>query len=239
MERKERPARQAVKEASGTLLHWSSAPSAVAVVVAAHWLAASGNAGDHAGLVYGSSFVVFALLLPAVSLLREYVDRRTTRLQEVLRSSSVSAETLKSQRQMFDRLAGTAAPLQRAIVLTVIAAVASSVAIIAPSVTVWDDAPSFLVFSLADLLTGLALICLIGTVAATFPFTWHLLIRSDQLRAVEEAINLKGQVAQSTGSAQTASAGPAELAEPSAPVGGNQQSPRRSEETGTDAEERG
>ncbi len=58
------PARQAVKEASRTLLHWSSAVSAVAVVIAAHWLAASGGAVDHAGLVYGTSFVVFALLLP-------------------------------------------------------------------------------------------------------------------------------------------------------------------------------
>jgi hypothetical protein len=230
------PARQAVKEASGTLLHWSSAVSAVAAVVAAHWLAVSEEAGDHAGLVYGSSFVVFALLLPAVSLLREYVDRRTTRLQEVLRSSSVSAETLKSQRQMFDRLAGTAAPLQRAIVLTVLAAIASSVAIIAPSVTVWGDAPSFLVFSLADLLTGLALVCLIGTVAATFPFTWHLLIRSDQLRTVEHAINLKIQQAQPTDSAPT---GPAELTKPSASAGDNQQSPLRRDESGTDAEERG
>jgi hypothetical protein len=230
------PARQAVKEASGTLLHWSSAVSAVAAVVAAHWLAVSDEAGDRAGLVYGSSFVVFALLLPAVSLLREYVDRRTTRLQEVLRSSSVSAETLKSQWQMFDRLAGTAAPLQRAIVLTVLAAIASSVAIIAPSVTVWGDAPSFLVFSLTDLLTGLALVCLVGTVAATFPFTWHLLIRSDQLRTVEHAINLRIQQAQPTDSAPT---GPAELTKPSASAGDNQQSPQRRDESGTDAEERG
>jgi hypothetical protein len=230
------PARQAVKEASGTLLHWSSAVSAVAAVVAAHWLAVSDEAGDHAGLVYGSSFVVFALLLPAVSLLREYVDRRTTRLQEVLRSSSVSAETLKAQWQMFDRLAGTAAPLQRAIVLTVLAAIASSVAIIAPSVTVWGDAPSFLVFSLTDLLTGLALVCLVGTVAATFPFTWHLLIRSDQLRTVEHAINLRIQQAQPTDSAPT---GPAELTKPSASAGDNQQSPQRRDESGTDAEERG
>jgi len=251
------PARQAVKEASRTLLHWSSAVSAVAVVVAAHWLAVSGGAVDHAGLVYGTSFVVFALLLPAVSLLREYVDRRTTRLQEVLRSPSISADTLDSQRQMFARLAGTAAPLQRGIVLAVLAAIASSMAIIAPRITVWDHAPSFLVFSFADLLTGLAVVCLVGTVAAMFPFTWHLLIRSNQLRTVEQSIMLHARLIQQTGlteparsvefaepTAPTTPAEPAESAEPAEPTepaevvertGDDQRNPANADGTGTDA----
>ena len=136
MASRERPARHAAKEAFGALRHWSSVVSAVAVVVVAHWLAIGGGSSN-AGLVFGASFAVFALLLPAVSLVREYVDRRRTpRLQEVLRSDTTSAETLESQRRMFGELAQTVAPLQRGIVLAVLAAIASSMAIIAPSVTV-------------------------------------------------------------------------------------------------------
>src|SRR5215472_9504444 len=74
------PAWQAVKEACGMMLHWSSAISAVAVVVVAHWLAVSGKTSDRAGLVFGASFAVFALLLPAVAILREFVERRQARL---------------------------------------------------------------------------------------------------------------------------------------------------------------
>jgi hypothetical protein len=209
------PARQAVKEAADTLVHWSSAVSVVAVVVAAHWLAISEGAGDHAGLVYGTSFVVFALLLPAVSLVREVVLGRIPRLQELLRSDRISADVLELQRQMFGRLAETVKSLQRGIVLTVLAAIASSVAIIAPRVIVWDHAPDFLVFSFADLLTALALVCLVGTVAAMFPFTWHLLIRSQQLHTVEKSIRLQAQLIQPTKAAEPTE--PTKAAEPAEP----------------------
>jgi hypothetical protein len=185
------PARQAVKEAAGALFHWSSAVSAVAVVIVAHWLAL-GGANSGAGLVFGASFAVFALLLPAVQLVRQHVDeRRIPRLREVLRSDTISAQTLKTQREMFGELAGTLASLRRGIVLAVLAAIASSVAIIAPSVTVWGHAPGFLVFSLADFLTALALVCLIGTVAALFPFTWYLLRPDAGLHRLEQALSKK------------------------------------------------
>jgi hypothetical protein len=212
------PARQAVKEALGTLLHWSSLVSAGAVVVVAHWLTFSGGSSD-AGLVFGASFAVFALLLPAVALLREYVDRRTSRLSEVLRQ----AGELESQRQMFAGLAKTVKPLQRGIVLAVLAAIASSAAIIVPSVTVWSHPPRFLVFSLADFLTGLALVCLVGTVAALFPFTWHLLIRSDQLGRVERAIQRAQQAQAQQAQAQQAQAQQAQAQQAQAQQGQAQQ----------------
>ena len=104
---------------------------------------------------------------------------------------------------------GTARPLQRGIVLAVLAAIASSVAIVSPRVSVWDHAPGFLVFNLTDLLTALALVCLVGTVVMLFPFTWNLLILSDELRQVEESLNtlLAQQV------------------QPARPTGGHQGSP--------------
>lgn len=208
------PAWQAVKEASGLLLHWSSAVFAVAVVVVAHWLAAGGTTGDRAGLVFGASFAVFALLLPAIAILREYADRRTARLSEVL----AAAGELDAQRQLFGRLAKVVKPLQRGIVLAVLAALASAVAIVAPGLIVWHHAPGFLVFSLADLLTGLALVCLIATVVTLFPFTWHLLISSDQLKLVERALGLQAQPAQPTAGA----AQPAQSCEPSQPPVGTE-----------------
>jgi hypothetical protein len=240
----DRPAWQAVKQACGMLLHWSSAVSAVAVVVVAHWLAVSGKTGDRAGLVFGASFAVFALLLPAVAILREYVERRQARLSAVLRQTGVPqtlgpavAADLEGQRRTFGRLAKTVKPLQRGIVLAMLAAVVSSVAIVAPNVTAWDHAPGFLVFSLADLLAGLALVCLIGTVAMLFPFTWHLIISSGQLSLVERAL-LQAQAAPTaSGPAQPAQpGGPAQPAQPGGPAqsnGGQPGTPAPDDATGT------
>jgi hypothetical protein len=53
---------------------------------------------------------------------------------------------------------------------------------------VWKHAPTWLAFSLNELLTAFALVCLVGSAAALFPFTWHLLIRSEQVDAVRAAI---------------------------------------------------
>jgi hypothetical protein len=69
------------------------------------------------------------------------------------------------------------------------ATIAAAAAVIAPTPTLWKHAPRWLVFSLPELLTALALVCLVGTVASMFPFTWHLLIRSEQIELVKEAIN--------------------------------------------------
>jgi len=232
------PAWQAVKEACGMMLHWSSAISAVAVVVVAHWLAVSGKTGDRAGLVFGASFAVFALLLPAVAILREFVERRQARLSEVLKEAGVPrsvgppvAGDLEGQRRTFGHLAKTVKPLQRGIVLAILAAVASSVAIVAPDVTAWDHAPGFLVFSLADLLAGLALVCLIGTVAMLFPFTWHLIISSDQLRLIEWAL---GQ-AQAAPPPVDRAAQPSQPGDPAQSTGGQPETPGPDDATGTAA----
>jgi hypothetical protein len=187
-QRERGPAREAIAEAFRSLRHWSSIITAAAVIPVAHWLATSHQNGDGVGLVYGASFAVFALLLPAVGILRDYIDRRMARLQEVFRQAQdASIEALQSQDRMFNRLAGTVAPLQRGIVLAMIAAVVSSAALIAPDVTVWEHAPGLLVFSLGEILAAVALVCLVSAVAAMFPFTWHLLVRSDQLRFAQAA----------------------------------------------------
>ncbi len=232
----DRPAWQAVKEACGMLLHWSSALSAVAVVVVAHWLAVSGKTDDRAGLVFGASFAVFALLLPAVAILRESVERRLDRLSEVLREAGVPrslgpavAGDLEAQRRTFGRLAKTVKPLQRGIVLAMLAAVASSVAIVAPNVTAWDHAPDFLVFSLADLLAGLALVCLISTVATLFPFTWHLIISSDQLSLIERAL----RQAQTAPPPVDRPAQPPQPGDPAQSTGGQPGTPAPEDATGT------
>lgn len=148
-----RPALEAVAGALGTLWHWSSVVSLLAVVPVAHLLAVHGT-GDPTGAVFGASFALFALLLPAVALLRDYLDRRTNRLQEVLRQRSIAQDNaqqtddvsnriLTVQRTMFERLAKAVAPLQRGIVLTIIATVASSAALIAPSSTLRKHAPTW------------------------------------------------------------------------------------------------
>lgn len=196
-----RPALEAAAGVLGTLWHWSSVVSLLAIVPVAHLLAVHGT-GDPTGAVFGASFAVFALLLPAVALLRDYIDRRTNRLQEVLRqraiaqdnarqADDVSNEILTAQRTMFERLAKAVAPLQRGIALTIIATVASSAALIASSSTLRKHALTWLVFSVADLLTALALVCLVGAVASMLPFTWHLLIRSEQINQVTNAINIE------------------------------------------------
>jgi ABC-type multidrug transport system fused ATPase/permease subunit len=199
----DRPALVAIGGVFGTLWHWSSAVSLLAIVPVAHLLAVHGT-GDQTGAVFGASFAVFALLLPAVALLRDYFYKRTDRLQEVLRErrkvleeraacndliASIQAERqisgrLQAQRKIFERLGKTVSPLQRGVVLTIVATLASAAAIVAPTTVLWRHAPRLLVFNLKELLTALALLCLAGAVAAMLPFTWYLLIGT---REVEEA----------------------------------------------------
>ena len=185
-----RPALAAVAGALESLWHWSSLVSVLAVVPVAHLLDRHGT-GDPTGAVFGASFALFALLLPAVSILRTYFDARTGRLQEWI-ADNPSAEILNAQRKLFERLAKVTQPLQRGIVLAMLSTLASAVALIAPS-TAWKSAPAWLVFSPAELLTSLALVCLVGSVAALFPFTWQLLIGHEALEAVSAAIDAEQQ----------------------------------------------
>jgi len=203
-----KPALLAVGGALETLWHWSSVISVLAIVPVAHLLTVHGG-GDQTGAILGASFAVFALLLPTASFLRSYVDNRTTRLQEDLRQPdgaagrrqrvSASITILETQRKIFERLIKVVSPLQRGVVLAMAATIASSAAVIAPNPILWKHAPGWLVFSLAELLAALALVCLVGSVAAFFPFTWHLLVRSEQLEQVKNAIVYEQQNPQADG----------------------------------------
>jgi hypothetical protein len=196
-----RPARRAITGGLASLRHWSSALSLLAIVPVAHLLARHG-AGDPTGAVFGASFAVFALLLPAVALLRDYIDRRISRLREVLQQRAAAEDSaqpadddstgiLEAQRTIFGSLAEAVAPLQRGIVLTIMATIASAAAVIAPSSILWKHAPGWLVFSPTELLTALALVCLVGAVAAMLPFTWYLLIPSEEIDLVRQAIDIE------------------------------------------------
>lgn len=204
-----KPALEATKGAGKALLHWSSPVALAAVLPAAHWLASDQANGGQGGLVFAASFAVFALLLPAVGILREYVDRRTTLLQEVIRKGEAATpEQLESQRRMFSRLAKTVSSLQRGIVLAVLAALAASAAILAPTVTPWHGAPAYFSFSVQQILTALTLVCLVDAIIAMFPFTWHLLVKAEQLGVLEQAARLA--LKRATEPASAANTAPAE-----------------------------
>jgi Tetratricopeptide repeat len=210
MRNPDRPALVAVDGVLGALWHWSSAVSVLVIVPVAHLLAVHG--GDQAGTVLQASFAVFALLLPAVALLRDYFKKRTDRLHEVLRerrkilderaddniqradkglNESFRAErkifkSLEAQQKIFERLGRTVSPLQRGVVLTIVATLASSAAVVAPTSTLWKHAPRWLVFNLTELLTAIALVCLAGAVVAMLPFTWYLLIGPGEVDQARE-----------------------------------------------------
>jgi hypothetical protein len=199
-------AREAAIGAAKSLRDWTTIICVAAVPIVAHWLATNRNSSENLGLIYGASFAVFALILPAVGILRDYMDRRMARLMEVLsQGSEATTDVLESQSRMFKYLTTAVAPLQRGIVFATIAAGVSSAALVVPKVTLWNRAPSFMTFSFTEMLTAIALVCLVSTVIAMFPFTWHLLVRSDQLKFMQEtiqsAINKQNQAA-STAAAQ-------------------------------------
>lgn len=213
MRNPDKPALVAIDGALRALWHWSSAVSVLVIVPVAHLLAVHGT-GDQTGAVFGASFAVFALLLPAVALLRDYFNKRTDRLRDMLRerrkvlderaagnaqltdndlSKSLEAErqifkSLQAQGKIFERLGRVVSPLERGVVLTIVATLASSAAVVAPTSTVWKHAPRWLVFNLSELLTALALVCLAGAVAAMLPFTWYLLIGSGEVGEARQVV---------------------------------------------------
>lgn len=207
---RDKPALVAANGFLRALRHPSSAVSVLVVVLVAHLLAVHG--GDQAGTVFGASFAVFALLLPAVALLRDYFDKSTERMQDLIRArkkilderpdrdpqqadnnqaASIEAEwqifyRLQARSTIFERLGRTVSPLQRGVVLTIIATLASSAAIAVPTFTLWAHAPRWLVFNPAELLTAIALVCLASTAIVMLPFTWYLLIGPGEVKQASE-----------------------------------------------------
>jgi hypothetical protein len=211
---RDKPALVAFNGFLGALWHPSSAVSVPVVVLVAHLLAVRG--ADQADTVFGASFAVFALLLPAVALLRDYFNKRTDRMRDMLRernkvlgeragwnpqqadnnlAASIQAEwqifhRLRAQSMIFERLRRAVSPLQRGVALTIVATLASSAAIVVPTFTLWPHAPRWLVFNPAQLLTAIALVCLAGTAIAMLPFTWYLLIGPEEVKEASETASV-------------------------------------------------
>ena len=135
---------------------------------------------------------VFALLLPAAGLLRDYADRQLNRGVDLVREGTSEAvrSSLESQSSLLRKLADRAWLLQWGIGFALIGALAAALALIFPNVVLWHHAPAWITCSATNLLSGAALVALLATVLFTIPFTWGLLVKSADLKLFAAVLDI-------------------------------------------------
>ncbi len=163
---------------------------AAATLATAHQL--SHEVRDDSALIFASAFAVFALLLPAAGLLREYGERQLNRAVELVRAGTTQdvRESLRSQSSHLRILADRVWFLQWGIGFAVVAALAASLSLVFPKIVLWHHAPAWMTCSARNLLAGGALVALLATVLFTIPFTWALLVTSSDLKDFSDVLDL-------------------------------------------------
>src|SRR5271166_1303863 len=132
---------------------WFTAVMVLLVVPVAHWVAVIPSV-DRPGVVATAAFTMFALLLPAASLLREFVDTKRARLTDLARQpedgSDALMNALEYQQSLLTTLATKARALEWGTRYTITATLLAAAALGAPNLVVWHNAPGWLVFKPDD-----------------------------------------------------------------------------------------